>query len=144
MGLLPDVRTYFEVTLLDALPANARVAALQHTDLFDMARAAEAVVLENRAEAESSHLQATSSVNALSLLDSDCDGVVPPPMAPTVAAVARPRHPQKKSDSLCANHARYGKETYKCQSPSTCRMRGVIKPRPETSASGNGPAGGPK
>ena len=146
MGLLPDVKTFFEVTLLDALPANARVAALQHTDLYDMARAAEAVVLENRAEEESSRLGAAAdaSVNSLSLLDSVCDGVVPPPLTPTVAAVNRPRPQLKRSDSLCANHARYGKETYKCQSPSTCRMRGVLKPRPAAPAPGNGPAGGPK
>ena len=51
-GLLPDVRTLFVVVLLDALPPNARVAALQHSSVEDMARAADSVILENRADAE--------------------------------------------------------------------------------------------
>ena len=46
VALLPDVRTLYEVALLDALPANARVAALQLTDVYDMARAADAVVMD--------------------------------------------------------------------------------------------------
>ena len=144
LGLLPDVKTYFEIILLDALPPNARVAALQHSDLRAMARAADAVVLENRAEAEAS--PATVAVNALSLLDGDVDsaGVIPPPLTPTVAAVSRDSR-GKKNDSLCPTHARWGKKAYKCQSPSTCRMSRVVIPRPVVSpqaASGNGKAGG--
>ena len=145
LGLLPDVKTYFEIILLDALPPNARVAALQHTDLRAMARAADAVVLENRAEAEAS--QPVPAINAISLLDDDVVGgsPIPPPLTPTVAAVARdPR--ARKSDSLCPTHARWGKKAYKCQSPSTCRMSRVIFPKPAanttTAASGNGKAGG--
>ena len=53
-GLLPDPKKLFEVYLLDALPPNARVAALQHSSIRDMARAADAVILESRAEAECS------------------------------------------------------------------------------------------
>ena len=52
MGLLPDVKALFEVILLDALPDNARVAALQHTDVVAMAKEADAMVMENRASAE--------------------------------------------------------------------------------------------
>ena len=70
LGLLPDVKTYFEIILLDALPPNARIAALQHTDLRAMAKAADAVVLENRAEAEVVH-PVSAAVNAMSLLDDD-------------------------------------------------------------------------
>ena len=65
MSLLPDVKAYFEIILLDALPPNARVAALNHTDLRAMALAADAVVMENRAAAEVD--RATAAVSALSL-----------------------------------------------------------------------------
>ena len=142
LGLLPDVKTYFEIILLDALPPNARVAALQHTDLRAMARAADAVVLENRAEAEASR---PVSVSALTLLDDDVDGgCSTAPLTPTVAAVSREQR-SKKSPSLCPTHARWGKKAYKCQAPSTCRMSSVISPKPSPSppaASGNGKAGG--
>ena len=142
MSILPDVRVLYEVYLLDALPDNARVAALQHSDIFAMARAADSVVLENRA-------LDLPAVNPLSLLASELDGACAlPPLSPSplVAAVARPdsKHVQKKSESLCANHKRWGKDTYKCLSPSTCKMRGVLSQRPPAAspASGNGRAGG--
>ena len=120
MALLPDVKTFYEIALLDALPANARVAALQHSAVLDMARAADAVVLESRAE-----LEASSAVNALSLLDDDLvvDRTMPPPLtpAPAVAAVGRfgaqasasRESQQKKKDSLCFTHSRWGKEAYR-------------------------------
>ena len=105
MGLLPDVRIFYEVALLDALPPNARVAALQHSTVEAMARAADAVMLENRAESEASR-----AASAVSLLDDEWDSrSVPAPLTPTVAAVAKPL---KKSDSLCSSHARWGKKTY--------------------------------
>ena len=150
MGLLPNVRTLFEVALLDALPANARVAALQHTDVFAMARAADAVVLENRA-AEETNRTLSPSVNAMSLLDSELDSSseVPAPLAPSpasISAIARRPAPRKPSD-LCSNHARWGKETFKCAAPRMCKMRNITIPRPSSSssappASGNGRAGG--
>ena len=107
MGLLPDITTFYEIALLDALPANARVAALQHSTPLAMARAADAVVLESRAELDS----ARQSVSALSLLDDElvADRSFPPPLTPTsapaVAAVGRDR-PKK---DLCSTHARWGK-----------------------------------
>ena len=116
------------------------MAALQHTDLRAMARAADAVVLESRAVDGADRL--VPSVNSLSLLDSAVDGACAAPLAPVVAAVSAQRPPPKKSDGLCAAHARWGKETYKCQSPKTCKMRGVIAKRPAATASGNGGAGG--
>ena len=146
MGLLPDIKTFYEVLLLDALPDNARVAALQHADLFAMARAADAVVLESRASEHSDRCVPT--VSSLSLLDSavDTTSAVPLTPQPAVAAVGGgPRPPLKKSDGMCAVHARWGKEAYKCQAPRTCKMRNVIArrpPPPPTSASGNGKAGG--
>ena len=139
MGLLPDVKTFYEIALLDALSPNARVAALQHSGVEAMARAADAVVLESRVEAELSR-----SVNAVSLLDYFSDSPSgPPPISPTVAAVSRP---PRKSDSLCGQHARWGKKAYKCQAPSTCRMSKIIFPKPASTSSatvpGNGKAGG--
>ena len=136
MGLLPDVRTFYEIALLDALSPNARVAALQHSSVEAMARAADSVVLESRAEAE-----LPRGVSALSLHDDEVGSQsVPAPISPTVAALSRPR----KSDTLCGQHARCGKKAYKCQSPSSCRMSKIIFPRPAAPATapGNGRAGG--
>ena len=154
LGLLPDVKTYFEIILLDALPANARAAALQHTSLRAMAKAADEVVLENRALAEAER-GVLSGVNAISLLDGDNIGgdVTAPlvPHPPAVTAVgrrdARPPGNGRRSDTLCSNHARWGKETYKCLAPRTCRLRLQLKPRPLPSstpslAPGNARAGG--
>ena len=139
MGLLPDVKTFYEIALLDALSPNARVAALQHSGVEAMARAADAVVLESRAEAELSR-----SVSAISLFEDSSDSPSgPPPITPSVAAVSRP---PRKSDTLCGQHARWGKKAYKCQAPSTCRMSKIISPKPASTTSatapGNGKAGG--
>ena len=148
VGLASDIKILYEVLLLDALPANARVAALQHTDVYDMARAADAVILENRALAESSRASpaAAPTLSALSLLDDelDCGRAIPPPLTPTVAAASRDsRPPYKKTDTLCAVHARWGKEAWKCLTPASCKMSKVIAPKPASaSAPGNGKAGG--
>ena len=124
-SLLPDVSALFEVDLLDALPPNARDAALQQTSAVAMAKAADLVVLGNRAQAAA----AGASVNALTLDSgpfpeySSPSPVSPVPAAgaapDVVAAVSRaPRPPLCKTDTLCAIHARWGKEAYKCQSPN--------------------------
>ena len=130
MSLLPDIKMFYEVALLDALPANARIAALGHADVRSMALAADAVVLEARATAELD--RPVAAVAAVS---------VPQEHDVEVAAVSRTNKPAQKS-SLCSAHARWGKETYKCLAPSTCKMRSVIRPRPAPPASGNGKAGG--
>ena len=141
---------------LDALPANARIAALQHEDVLAMAKAADAVVLENQAVAEAER-NAVASINSLSLLDRDLDGLspVPSPLVPLspapypeVSAVSKrdSRPPFKKTDTLCAVHARWGKEAFKCLQPGTCKMKRFTKPGPAPApsppASGNGGAGG--
>ena len=153
MGLLPDPRLLFEVMLLDALPANARVAALQHSDPVSMARAADAVLLENRAEAAAasarSSLSLAPAVNSMSLLDTACasGASCQLPLTPTVAAASRGGRPgpgasrKPSADSICANHARFGKDTYKCLAPSSCKMSHIIKPKPPAAASGNSRAG---
>ena len=139
MSLLPDVKAFYEIGLLDALPSNARVAALGHKDVRSMALAADAVVLENRASAETERPAAAAAVMSASVVDGDWDAA--PPVSAAVAAVGRGVKPAQKS-SLCSAHARWGKETYKCLAPATCKMRSVIRPRPQSAASGNGKAGG--
>ena len=133
-GLLPDPDVFFEVVLLDLLPANARDAALQHSNLDDMAAAADLIVAENAVAAS------LPSVAALSSPDSGADGR--PEVAATSAPAAVP--------DLCQVHARYGRSAYRCASPATCRMKNVIRQRPaaaaaprsSTQASGNSKAGG--
>ena len=150
LGLLPDPRTLYEVYLLDALPPNARVAALQHSSLHAMARAADAVVLESRAVSESVN-STGASINSMSLLDTALSNVtsVPPPLLPTpppsasVASLQRDRRSAqpRKPSSLCGNHAKYGKEAYRCLLPSSCKMSHIICPRPTSTAPGNAKAG---
>ena len=142
-GLLPDVMALFEANLLDSLPENARVAALRHSDVRSMARAADAVILENRAAAESSAL----AINSMSLLDSDLDGVArcPPLLQPLVdvaaASVPRDRRQSgRQPGRLCSRHAQFGKDAYKCLDPRNCRLSNFTQPSP--SAQGNGKAGG--
>ena len=60
-----------------------------------------------------------------------------PPADAFVAAVRRP--PPKKKDSLCRLHNTYGRDAFRCDKPSTCPMRNVIRTTPLPS--GNGPAG---
>ena len=142
MSLLPDPKVLYQVYLLDALPINARVAALQHTDVRAMARAADTVMLESRSSPD-----LAPSVSAMSLgCEDDLRPLDDSPAAPAsavVAAVARAPQPAKKGNQLCVIHARWGKDAYRCAAPNSCKLRGVIKPRPASSpASGNGKAGG--
>ena len=55
---------------------------------------------------------------------------------PAVAALRRP--PPKKKDSVCRLHSTYGRDAFRCDKPTTCPMRNVIRTTP---LSGNGPAG---
>ena len=152
-GLLPDIRVLFEVILLDSLPANARIAALQHSDVRSMAQAADAVILENRASSELS--RAAAEISSISRHDPDFlpDGSVAQPFAPVPSvnavssgASAQPRArrpPLRKADGICAIHNRYGKDAYKCLLPNSCKMSHIIATPPaRPSSSGNGKAGG--
>ena len=116
-GLMPDPDVFFEVVLLDLLPANARDAALQHSSLDAMAAAADLIVAENQVAAT------MPSVSGISLSDVDLDGVGQ--AQASVAAVA----------DLCPVHARYGKAAYRCSAPASCRMKNIIRQRPATSSS---------
>ena len=142
-GLLPDVMALFEANLLDSLPDNARVAALRHTDVRSMARAADAVVLENRAAAESFR----PAVSSVSLLDAALDTRCPPPLEPLVdvAAASAPRDRRQQGrqpGKLCSRHAQFGRDAYKCLDPRNCRLSNFTRPPPSAAAQGNGKAGG--
>ena len=136
-----------EVALLDALPAGARDAALQHSSLDAMADAADLVVLENRVAATSLRDPVVSSVSSDPVADyyAELEQVS---LNPSVAAVARSssRPPFKRTDTLCAVHARWGKEAYKCGGPAFCKMKNVVRVKSSSAtsptAAGNGPAGG--
>ena len=133
-GLLPDPDVLFEVVLLDLLPANARDASLQYTSLDAMAVAADLIVAENAVAV---------SVPALSSLS-----LSSPPASPSASAldiVAAVTASPASSPDLCPVHARYGKAAYRYSSPTTCRMKNIIRQRPAaraSPASGNSRAGG--
>ena len=122
-GLMPDPDVFFEVVLLDLLPANARDAALQHKTLDAMAAAADLIVAENAVAAAA---PAVASISAIDTVDS-------------VNAVASP------SQDLCQVHAKYGKAAYRCANPSSCRLKNFIRQRPPSArpspAQGNAKAG---
>ena len=147
-ALVPDFKVLLEVALLDALPPNARVAALQHSNVRAMAVAADEVVRENRALAAAGR-DVADGVHSLSLMDSELvnPSACQTPLSPSsaVAAVSR-GPPAARRESLCQNHKRWGRETYKCLAPTSCKMRSILKPRPpsasSSSASGKWKAGG--
>ena len=124
-GLLPEPDVLFEVILLDLLPANARDAALHHTALDEMAAAADLVVAENNVAAS---LPVVSAVSSLPADDSAA-------VSPSLAAVS-------STSDLCPVHACYGKSAYRCASPSTCRMKNIIRQRPSSSSTSSRPASG--
>ena len=115
-GLVPDFNVMFEVALLDALPANAHDAALQHSSLDSMAEAADLVVLENRAAAVSLRDHAVASVSADPVADYYAElqpqlQVAAVSSTPTSATSRGPRRPPfRRTDTLCAIHAKWGKE----------------------------------
>ena len=121
-GLMPDPDVFFEVVLLDLLPANARDAALQHKSLDAMAAAADLIVAENAVAA------ASPAVSSVSLGDSD---------AAVVNAITNAVSPSPSD--LCQVHAKYGKTAYRCASPATCRMKNIIRQRPPSTRSSPAP-----
>ena len=128
----------YEVVFLDLLPAAARHAALQHSSLSAMAKAADKIVLEG---ASASVSAVTASLDAVRL-DED------------VAAVSSRRSPQRPRSQrprfLCSSHARWGRNSFRCADPSTCHMKDLVRPRQDRppprreqrQSPGNGQAGG--
>ena len=119
-SLLPGVpdNALFEAIFIDLLPANARDAAVKHETLEDMAEAADKVLAE------------APAVSAVSAIVSAIDG------STHLARVSQSPH-KPKDPSLCYIHNHYGREAYKCASPTTCRVKNITN-RP---ASGNSNAG---
>ena len=112
----------FEAIFIDLLPANARDAAVKHEKMEDMAEAADKVLAE---------APVASSVTAIVDEFNTSTG-----LAQVARATSTPRKP--KDNSLCYNHARYGKGAYRCASPKTCRMKDIVtKPATSSPASGN-------
>ena len=119
-SLLPGVpdNALFEAIFIDLLPTNARDAAVKHELLEDMAEAADKVLAE------------APAVSSVSAIDCVVDG------STNLARVQQT--PRKSKDpSLCYIHNHYGREAYKCASPTTCRMKNITN----RSASGNANAG---
>ena len=167
-GLVQDFSVFLEVVLLDALPANARDAALAQSDLESMAAAADQVVLENRAAASSLRDGAINSLGVLPAESSPSSVLYPdlssPELSPApanIAAVSRGHRQQpqqqqfhqqqphasssRRPSDICHIHSNWGRDAFKCADPRTCRMRNVIKRRPQRQqapAPGNAPAGG--
>ena len=127
----------FIVIFLNALPRNARDAALPKApNLDEMAKAADIVLSFPEARAQTAAVQAV-----LRAQDSDDEEVG------HVDAIARRQHPSSSSSSsssahrkswTCKVHQKFKDKTYKCGDPERCAMRHVISPRP---GAGNGPAG---
>ena len=116
----------FEAIFIDLLPANARDAAVKHEKMEDMAEAADKVLAE---------APATSNITAIA-----DDFTAGTGLAQVARATSTPR--KSKDNSLCYNHARYGRRAYRCASPRMCRMRDiVVKPPTSSPAPGNSKAG---
>ena len=143
-GLLPDPKIIYEVIFLDLLPPPAKDAALQHSSLSAMAAAADKIVLEG---SPANTIRSVAEVSAATA-SLDLDGAA-------VAAVstqdrrqpsrARDARPPRALRFLCSNHARWGRNAYRCSDPSSCHMKDLIRPRqvPDAPrpAQGNGRAG---
>ena len=123
----------FEAIFIDLLPDNARDAAVKHGDLEDMADAADKVLAEAP--------QSASSVSAVEVFCEDRQQASPDVAQVSCFTTPSPnsRRSQAKDASLCYIHARYGKGSFKCASPKTCKMKDVLS-KPDTS-SGNAKAG---
>ena len=127
----------FIVIFLNALPRNARDAALPKApNLDEMAKAADIVL----------SIPDTSRAPAVQSLD--CDDDVDGSLAEHVDAILRrpsssrtaPSSPSRKSSSsiTCSFHRRFKEKAYKCSDPERCSMCHFPRPKPPA---GNAKAG---
>ena len=144
-GLLPDPSIIYEVLFLDLLPPAAKDAALQHSSLPAMAAAADKIVLEGSPSANVAAVSELASAASTLALDD----------TPSVNAASRPPpsvrgrdRPPRALRFLCSNHARWGRNAFRCSDPSTCHMKDLVRPRSSPdqstasrSSQGNGRAG---
>ena len=142
-GLLPDPKIIYEIIFLDLLPPAAKDAALQHSSLASMASAADKIVLEGSPANAPAVAEIAAATAALSV-----DDVAAVSSRRQQQPSSRPRdaRPPRALRFLCSNHARWGRNSFRCADPSSCHMKDLIRPRqdPSTSArpaQGNGQAG---
>ena len=101
----------FRYVFVSLLPDIVREVVSSMDSLDDMARTADSILQSNT----------SSRINALGLTSDD-----------QVAAVRRPSphrsaaRPSPGRD-LCRTHSRYGQDAYRCDRPSVCPMRNVIR-----------------
>lgn len=134
----------FVVIFLNALPKNAKDAALPKApNLDEMAKAADIVLAVPDARPSSLSVQEVSADDGL-VVDGYVDAVRNPPRH-GASSTARPSSSSSASRSssgndsrLCAVHKRFRELAFRCASPKTCPMRQVLCPRPEA---GNAKAG---
>ena len=136
---------------LDLLPSNARDAAVKFDTLEEMADAADQVLAEQPSDVGAS-LMPPSVLSTSSIA---CDRCLPSSIVdrtPQFSSVTPPDHlnalrqtPSRrtaaKETDLCYIHVKFGADAHKCADPSFCKMKNVTRPRPSSSASGNGKAG---
>ena len=147
-GLLPDPAIIYEVVFLDLLPPAARDAALQQSSLPAMAAAADKIVREGSSVSQAAPALTSVAAIASSMddlaLDGDVAAVSSRRFIPRRRADDRPRSPRSRGPRfLCANHVRWGKNTYQCTDPASCHMKDMLKTRPDAPprSSGNARAG---
>ena len=117
----------FIVIFLNALPRNARDAALPHAPtLDDMAKAADVVLAIPEPK-----------VVAVQAVQQEEDFVVDETSGHVDAISRRTARPAQGS-SLCNLHRKFKDKAYKCADPDRCPMREVLHPRPQA---GNAKAG---
>ena len=124
--------TIFRYLFISLLPDVVREVVASMDSLDDMARTANSI-LQSNASARISALSANDDVRPQG------DAQVAALRRPSVArSPRRPRgRPASPSSSaaLCRTHHRYGQDAFRCDKPSSCPMRSVIR------LPGNGPAG---
>ena len=109
--------TIFRYLFVSLLPDVVREVVATMESLDDMAKTAGSILQSN----------AAARISALSIQDS---------VEPQLSAVRRPsggrspRRPRAASPSrsaLCRTHARYGQDAFRCDKPSSCPMRAVVR-----------------
>ena len=138
------------MVFLDLLPPAAKDAALQHSSLSAMAAAADKIVQEGSPAAGlAANVASVSEVAtaAAALALDDISAVARTDRRPSSSlGCEQDSRPPRALRFLSSNHARWGRNAYRCSDPSTCHMRDLIRPRhppvaPSQTVQGNGRAG---
>ena len=125
----------FTVIFLNALPRNAKDAALKCDTLDEMAAVADRLlsVPDNKPPAVQA-ISAAASLDDVMAVHSAAS--TRPGSSSSVAQGVSPLDP-----TLCTTHARFGTAAYTCAAPSVCRMKNVLRKKKKASASENSKAG---